>query len=74
MVTGGIWTPETDFVRDMYNLGRYVDDTKAGLFKESTSQGERESEFDRWLAGIVAGIRKEYLELMDEGARFDSRD
>lgn len=50
MVTGKPWTPDTSFVTAMYNLGRYVDDTKGELVAETTSQGEREAEFRRWAA------------------------
>lgn len=49
MTTGKVWTPETGFVRDMYNLGRYTDDTQGERLPGSTTQGERESEFERWL-------------------------
>lgn len=50
MVTGEEWTPDVDFVRDMYNLGRYTDDSGGGWREPTTSQGERESEFNRWLS------------------------
>ena len=50
MVTGEPWTPDTKFVTSMYNLGRYVDDTKGELVQETTTQGEREAEFRRWAA------------------------
>jgi hypothetical protein len=49
LTTGEVWTPGPNFVRDMYNLGRYVDDTQGERLPGTTTQGERESEFDRWL-------------------------
>lgn len=49
MVTGEEWTPDTDTVRDFYNLGRWTDDTHGGVMGESTTQAEREGEFNRWL-------------------------
>lgn len=33
----------------MYNLGRYVDDTKGEWVSADTTQGQREAEFSRWL-------------------------
>jgi hypothetical protein len=62
MVTGGVWTPDTDTVRDFYNLGRWVDDTAGDTRGASTSQGERESEFDRWLEGERAAAVAAYRE------------
>jgi hypothetical protein len=63
MVTGKIWTPETDFVRDMYNLGRYVDGTKAETVADTTGgQGAREAEFNRWLR---AEQRRVWAEAVD---------
>ena len=41
------------FIRTMYNLGRYVDDTVGETREETTSQGEREAEFDRWLQSVI---------------------
>lgn len=50
MVTGKVWTPDAKTARDFYNLGRWVDDTQGGVRPESTTQAEREGEFDRLVA------------------------
>lgn len=61
MVTGLPWVPERDFVRDIYNLGRYVDETQAERVKSSTSQGEREAEFNRWFAAELRIVAQRFI-------------
>lgn len=72
LITSEEWTPNTDFVRAMYNLGRYVDDTQGELTRDTTGgQGPREAEFNRWLEGQrranVMGCIAELMYLKEQG-------
>lgn len=73
LVTGEVWTPKTDFIRAMYNLGRYVDNTQGELHEDTTGgQGPREAEFNRWLEGErranVLGCIAELMWLKEQGS------